>query len=176
MSSHWRLDDFESVIEAVFQKEPKAVLIGGQACNFYSLHYIEKDKALEEFRPFTSHDIDIYTPDDSVADTAAKKLQAKLEKAPRRNPSPVKAAMTLTGSEGDELLVQFMAGAYGVGTDDLVESAIEYPIFGFRILVMHPVYLLQSKLHCLKGLNQEDRQDKKHANRRRNFYSVKVEI
>jgi hypothetical protein len=163
MSSLWKLDDFKAVIEAVFKNEPRAILMGGQACNFYSLYYIEEDESLRNFLPFTSHDIDIYTPNQTAPEAAAAQLHASLQKAPRGTPSPVMSAMTWENAHGEELLVQFMRGAYGVKTEDLVDAAIEYEIFDCHMRVMHPVYLLQSKINCLKGLNQKGRQDKKHV-------------
>jgi len=162
MNSQWRLDDFRSVIEAVFHREPSAVLVGGQACNFYAIYYLRVDESLRRYLPFTSHDIDIYVPDNSAPTAAAAELHASLAQAPSGTPSPVKSAMMLDKGES-ELLIQFMDGAYGIKTEDLVDAALEFEIFGCPVRVMHPIFLLQSKLACLKGLDQSDRQDRKHT-------------
>ncbi|MBN8709539.1 MAG: hypothetical protein J0I10_09170 [Verrucomicrobia bacterium] len=164
-SSLRRLDEFHPVLKAVFQDEPRAILIGGQACNFYSSLYSRDNEELSLFLPFTSHDIDIFTPDDRAPETIAKHFHASLHKAPRRNPSPVRSALTLSTAREGELFVQFMKGSYGIKDSEIVEAALEFEVFDQTIIrVIHPVYLLQSKLHCLRGLDQKDRQDKKHVN------------
>lgn len=161
MSSWRELDDFKFVVEAIFRRDSRAVLVGGQACNFYSRYYIQAAESLRGYLPFTSHDIDIYVPDNATAAAAAAELHAHLAKAPAGIASPVRSAVTLQRDEG-ELLIQFMREAYGIKTEDLVDAAIEYDLFDCRIRVMHPIFLLQSKVACLKGLDQSDRQDKKH--------------
>ena len=59
--------------------------------------------------------------------------------------------------------MQFMRGAYGVRTQDIVDSALEFRIHEMLLRVMHPIFVLESKIHCLRNLDQTDRQDEKHA-------------
>jgi hypothetical protein len=163
VNPQWQWLDFEAVFGALTAARSNCILIGGQACNFYSAMYLQQCQTLQTFIPFTSHDLDVYVTDISFAAQTAKALDASLQLAPRDNPSPVTAAISFLRSDGKEQFVQFMRGAYGVRTQDIVESALEFEVHGVPLRVMHPLFVLESKIHCLRSLEQTDRQDEKHA-------------
>jgi len=54
----YSLDQFDAVLKAANDGGQPYLLIGGQAVYFWASLYIGEEQALEQWRPFTSKDID----------------------------------------------------------------------------------------------------------------------
>ena len=58
MKAKYRLEQFGEVLNLQNRDSAPYLLIGGQAVNYWTSRYLEKEQLLGELSPFTSEDID----------------------------------------------------------------------------------------------------------------------
>lgn len=133
---------------------------GGQAVNFWA-EYIDsriQSQALATLRPFTSNDCDVW-----ISHVAWERLKrcpgGKLRKS--TSPSDGQIAI-LTLKDEPPRVVDLMSTVYGIPPRNY-PRLLERVIDDGSIKVIDPIFLFQSKCHCLLGLDQSDRQDERHV-------------
>ncbi len=63
-----------------------------------------------------------------------------------------------------EFTINILTTVFGISASEMLRSSIPWKIGDdATIEVLHPLLLLESKLACLRSLNQSDRQDEKHV-------------
>lgn len=136
-------------------------LEGGQAVNFWAEYYSAKGNAsvLSTFAPFTSKDCDIW-----ASYALLQYLRRKCDGGRLiTGTSPADGQVGVFRIAGHpELVVDILSNVYGIAAhrlDRLKARALR--IEGIR--VMDPLFLFQSKCHCLLGLDQSARQDERHV-------------
>ena len=134
-------------------------LEGGQAVNFWAeyISAMEGGGALRSFQPFTSKDCDIWI------DGAALTYLAKRERGTLvRGESPADGQLGVFTMDGEPpRSVDLMSGVYGIPPRD-VDRLLQRTLNINGVRVIDPLFLFQSKCHCLLGLDQAGRQDEKH--------------
>jgi len=60
---HTRFGDYLDLLKAFDQDEAQALIVGGQAVNFWAEAFENEELELHKFRPFTSADLDLHRPD-----------------------------------------------------------------------------------------------------------------
>ena len=145
-------------LESLRKADDEYFLEGGQAVNFWA-EYIDariQCKPLNEMRPFTSKDCDIWV---------SFKTWQKLKKNPalKKSSSPIDGQLgILCLSDEPPRVVDMLQSVYGIEVKEyprLLERALD----DGKIRVIDPIYLFRSKCHCFMGLPQGDRQDERHV-------------
>lgn len=131
-----------------------AVLVGGQALNFWAERYALKDPALLAAGPFVSADLD-FVGGEHPRD--ARVLAAALAGAFRAPPlhygrSVIVAQVTYADGAGHHRDVQFLRRMCGMKLEEVIDTAIPFP-GGLRVL--HPVLCLESRIHNIVDLPQD---------------------
>src|ERR1051325_4626614 len=57
--------DCLELLKAFNQRDAPAVVVGGQAVNFWAEMFADQEPELAQYRPFTSADLDLHLPDAS---------------------------------------------------------------------------------------------------------------
>ena len=163
MSDGFRLDDLGDLFARGFVDGPYAVLVGGQAVNYWSTTISDRD-VLAAFYPLASRDVDFHG-----GPIEARRLAKNLNIDGRFNdgsdPSPNAAVLTAELPDRRTILIDVLTSCLGISGSELASTAVTttLPDTGVRMRVIHPMLLLESKLTCLRQLPQVDRQDAKHA-------------
>jgi hypothetical protein len=80
-------------------------------------------------------------------------------------PSP-NTGVLITDDKNKALRIDFLASVYGLGDDEVINSAINFrgqdKLIGVNLKVLNPILCLEGKLKSYTGLPQAGRQDKKH--------------
>jgi hypothetical protein len=81
------------------------------------------------------------------------------------DPSP-NTGVLITDDKNQALRIDFLASVYGLGDDEVINSAINFrgqdKLIGVNLKVLNPILCLEGKLKSYTGLPQAGRQDKKH--------------
>ncbi len=155
------LDHYLHLIKQTDSTGKPLIIVGGQAVNFWANKYT-KEKELQNFKPYTSDDIDFYGLKEE-ADNVAKALGVEIELSKKGSPSPVSAFFEVVGPNGVKMSVHFLHNLYGIKDELIASSALEGYWKGIPVRVTNPIVGLQGKIACLDGLDQSDRQDEKHV-------------
>lgn len=156
----------EEIKEILTQIKPQSdlILVGGHAINLWASAYQNKIPELREFLPFSSEDLD-FVGGKVEAVELQKILGGKLKLNKNFAPSP-NTGVLITGGEKQSLRIDFLGSVYGLGDDEIVNSAINFKgkdkLAGVNLKVLNPVLCLEGKLKSYTGLPQVGRQDKKH--------------
>jgi hypothetical protein len=152
------VEAYMGYLESLRKADDEYFLEGGQAVNFWA-EYIDariQCKPLNEMRPFTSKDCDIWV---------SFKTWQKLKKNPalKKSSSPIDGQLgILCLSDEPPRVVDMLQSVYGIEVKEyprLLERALD----DGKIRVIDPIYLFRSKCHCFMGLPQGDRQDERHV-------------
>ncbi len=153
------VDDCRTVFEAAETSHLEAVLVGGQAVNFWADLYRERFPQVEAFLPFTSQDADYLTSEEE-AEKLATSLHSRFRRAPRKG-----GMLGLCLGEipvGDDFRVEILGKVNGVKPEAVQSTAVELTWGESKVKVIHPFLLFVGKAHNVADLDQTGRQDRKH--------------
>ncbi len=146
------------------QGEADLILVGGQAVNFWAVAYQSQIPELEEYRPFSSQDID-FLGGKVEASICHQILGGTLKLNKNFSPSP-NTGVLVTNFQNEQLRIDFLSSVFGLNDDEIYKSAIEFKgqdlLAGVSLKILNPILTLESKLKSLVGLPQVGRQDRKH--------------
>ncbi|MDP4722177.1 MAG: hypothetical protein NWS48_13205 [Akkermansiaceae bacterium] len=156
-----RISDYAAFLRDLGTSSTDYFLGGGQAVNFWAEFYSARDTAadLSPFLPFTSKDCDIW-----VSYAAFKYIRAKTGIGKLfEGTSPADGQLAILSLNTTPVYsVDLMTTVYGVPQNEL-PRLMERALMIDDIRVIDPIFLFQSKCHCLLGLDQIGRQDEKHT-------------
>jgi hypothetical protein len=136
------------------------VVIGGQAVNFWAQRYLSQRPALEQLKPFTSHDMDVLG-NIHHAYRAAAEANVEIETPKKGSATPVIANLYITTGKTIRM-VQFLRHMSGVSNDELLRFAVPFEFDRHTCHIADPIALLAAKIHNLVSLAQSGRNDEKH--------------
>lgn len=140
------------------------ILVGGHAINLWASAYRDKIPQLNEFLPFSSEDLD-FIGGRIEAVEIQRILGGDLTLNKNFDPSP-NTGVLITDDKNQALRIDFLASVYGLGDDEIINSAINFRgqdrLIGVKLKVLNPILCLEGKLKSYTGLPQAGRQDKKH--------------
>ncbi len=155
-----RFSDYVSFLQDLEASGVDHFLEGGQAVNFWAEYFsaIGAGEDLLPFLPFTSKDCDIWASYAALQYLGAKKSGGRL----RTGSSPADGQVGIFTMDGSPpMTIDLLSNVYGIPqskSKQLKERSLV--ILGIRVI--DPIFLFQSKCHCLLGLDQVGRQDEKH--------------
>lgn len=141
------------------------VVVGGQAVNLWAYQYYENLPELETYIPFSSEDLDFYGGKIEAV-ICQKILGGKIILNRDFDPSP-NAGIVLVNYQDQTLRIDFLASVYGLNDAEITGTALTFwgkdKLENIKLKVLHPILCLEGKLRCLRGLPQQNRQDRKHS-------------
>jgi hypothetical protein len=139
------------------------VLIGGQAVSFWADYYASK-RGVEELRrgqPFTSKDID-FSGDKRAVRACAVRLDGDALFPDMDDPTPNVGVVKFVDGGGVERAIDFVS-PYGLDEKEVHRISIPMELLddrgrptGASFRVMHPVDLMESRVHNVVGLHHDD--------------------
>lgn len=156
----------EEIREILIKIESQSdlILVGGHAINLWASAYRDKIPQLNEFLPFSSEDLD-FMGGRIEAVEIQRILGGDLTLNKNFDPSP-NTGVLITDDKNQALRIDFLASVYGLGDDEIINSAINFrgrdKLIGVNLKVLNPILCLEGKLKSYTGLPQAGRQDKKH--------------
>lgn len=162
-SSRFEARHFIPIYTALNAAKVDFIILGGQACNLWALMYEKQEPDLKSLRPYTTRDLDVWSGSQRDVTATAEILHVKPTLNDPGSSAPDMGHFTLKTPKG-KLLIQFLTGAYGVKTEQVIRSKQNYTWSRYKLdlSVMHPLLSLEAKLRSFYGLNQTLRQDLKH--------------
>lgn len=156
-----RIADYASFLQDLSASGKDYFLEGGQAVNFWAEYFSARgaDKRLSTFAPFTSKDCDVWVSHAAFLYLRGKKDGGRMI----LGSSPADGQLGVFSiTSSPPIRVDIMTNVYGVPEGKIKHLKDRALVIG-GIRVIDPLYLFQSKCHCLLGLNQAGRQDEKHV-------------
>lgn len=139
----------------------RAFVVGGQAINLWAEHYATVADELNEFRPFTSKDIDFFGQRD-VAERLARDLGGSI-RVPAADDTTFQTAIVEANVGGIEIAIDFISHVLGVRrglAEGVVDLEVPYASAGgtgtVLIRLMHPLHCLQSRIANIIRLQRTD--------------------
>ena len=157
--------DYLDLLRVFDEREAEALIVGGQAVNFWAEVFEEEEPELQRYRPFTSADLDLHRPDVS----ARSLLRARAGNVePERDPfgkafTIVSHTFLIQGREGRVLAVDDLKTLPGLSPTEVKKGTLVIEFSGIRLRVLNPIACLKAKLHNVGAIDQRDRQDAKHV-------------
>jgi hypothetical protein len=157
--------DYLELLRVLDEQQAEALIVGGQAVNFWAEVFEEEEPELRQYRPFTSADLDLHRPN-----LAAKRLLRARAGSVETDRDPFGKAFTLVshtflirGKAGTVLAVDDLKTVPGLRPDELRKGALVVEFSGVRLRVLNPIASLKAKLHNVGAIDQQGRQDEKHV-------------
>jgi hypothetical protein len=156
---------------AAEQAEDGLILAGGQSVNFRVLQHL-RDRPGEveewkEFLPLASHDFDFLGNMEQASSLhrALDNIATVDSYHYNRNAEPAPTVATFRVTYRDEtFLVDVLLDLPGLRSREEIRfETLEFHDSSRSIKIIHPLPLLINKVHCVARLDQERRQDRKHA-------------
>jgi hypothetical protein len=154
------LAEFGQVLTQRDAKGRPYLLIGGQAVYFWAYRYAAQERSIEQWRPFTSKDIDFQGGRDDVL-RIAKELGIRAQ-LPHSREMTALAGIVPFQIGGSSTTVEVVRLIAGVRPSVLEKSAAEYEFAEHRVRVADPISLLSSKLFLALKVDQKERRDVEH--------------
>lgn len=157
--------DYLNLLKAFNHRDAQALIVGGQAVNFWAEVFQEEEPELRQYQPFTSSDLDLLRPDAS----ARALLRAQAERIePERDPfgkafTIVSQTFLIQDAEGRVLPVDELKMVAGLRADEVRKGSVLVEFVGVAIHVLNPICCLKAKFYNVRTLAQRDRQDLKHV-------------
>ena len=136
----------------------EAILVGGQALNYWALKYAHKERDISAYQPFTSSDIDFIGGQD-IAAQLSEAWNGELAIPNIDENTPNTAVVCVPVPNDDPILIDFLIGIIGVDEARASKTAaqIKIPKTNKTIKILHPLYCLTSQLHNVYGqLNRRE--------------------
>ena len=157
--------DYLDLLRVFDEREAEAVIVGGQAVNFWAEVFEEEEPELKQYRPFTSADLDLHRPDLSarrVLRARAGKLEAERDPFGKAF-TIVSHTFLIQGKEGRVLAVDDLKTVPGLQPEEVKKGTVMVEFSDGRLRVLNPVACLIAKLHNVGVIDQRGRQDEKHV-------------
>jgi hypothetical protein len=157
--------DYLDLLRVFDEREAEALIVGGQAVNFWAEVFEAEEPELQKYRPFTSADLDLHRPDLS----ARRLLRARAGNVEaERDPfgkafTIVSHTFLIRGKEGRVLAVDDLKTVPGLQPNEVKKGTLVVEFSGVRLRVLNPIACLKAKLHNLAAIDQRGRQDEKHV-------------
>jgi hypothetical protein len=157
--------DYLDLLRVFDEREAEALIVGGQAVNFWAEVFEEEEPELQKYRPFTSADLDLHRPDLS----AQRLLRARAGNVEaERDPfgkafTIVSHTFLIQGKEGRVSAVDDLKTVPGLQPDEVKKGTLVVEFSGVRLRVLNPIACLKAKLHNVGAIDQRGRQDEKHV-------------
>lgn len=139
-------------------KDVAALLVGGQAVNFWARYYSDW---CADYYPFVSKDADV------IGDLALlEKIAAICRIRPTIYPtrtSNVVGIITKENTQGEPLIIEVLRGIYGINLAELDKGQYEFELDGTPIRLPNPIAMLKAKIANAADLPQTNRQDERHV-------------
>jgi hypothetical protein len=155
------LDQFTAVLGTRGPDGRPYLLIGGQAVYYWASRYMVDEPSLEQWKPFTSKDIDFQGGLQDLR-WLAKELGTQAQMPDRREMTAFAGAVQLKLG-GESTSVEFVRFIPGVKPSDVVKLAIEHLYQGRLVRVLDPISLLCCKAYLALKVDQKERRDADHA-------------
>lgn len=136
------------------------LLIGGQAVYFWASLYAAQEPSVEQWRPFTSKDIDFQGGRDDLL-RIAKELGIRAQ-LPHSREMTALAGVIPFQVGGSPTTVEVVRVMPGVRPGVVEKSAAEYEFAGYSLRVADPISLLSCKLYLALHVDQKERRDVEH--------------
>ncbi|MBE9010962.1 hypothetical protein IQ250_12160 [Pseudanabaenaceae cyanobacterium LEGE 13415] len=158
-------DALKTVLQQLQQAEIDLVIVGGQAINLWAMQYYQPRPEWDELQPFASVDLDLFGGR-LEAIQCSEVLSGRLTLAKNFDPSP-NASVVIINWQDRPFRIDILSSVYGLNDTEIVSTALPFlgtdSLSGVQLRVLHPLLCLESKLKCLRGLDQTARQDEKHV-------------
>jgi hypothetical protein len=135
-----------------------AVLVGGQAVNFWAEYYAGRVPQLARAAPFTSKDID-FCGDVRAVRLCASRLGGSATLASMDDATPNVGVVSFDDADGGHHTIDFIDQPMGLTAAEVRRTAIPIEVLdaagretGARIRVMHPVLCMESRVHNTMAL------------------------
>jgi hypothetical protein len=156
--------DYLELLRVFDEREAEALIVGGQAVNFWAEVFEEEEPEIRKYRPFTSADLDLHRPGPS----ARRLLRARAGNVDaERDPfgkafTIVSHTFLIEGKEGRVLAVDDLKTLPGLRPEEVRKGTLVVEFSGVRLRVLNPIACLKAKLHNVGSIDQRGRQDEKH--------------
>jgi len=154
------LGEFGEVLAQRDHKGRPYLLIGGQAVYFWAFRYAAQERSIEQWRPFTSKDLDFQGGRDDVL-RLAKELGLRAQ-LPHSREITALAGIVPLQIGGSSTTVEVVRLIAGVRPGVVEKSAAEYEFAEHRVRVADPISLLSCKLYLALKVDQKERRDVEH--------------
>ncbi|PWU19561.1 MAG: hypothetical protein C5B50_06250 [Verrucomicrobia bacterium] len=154
------LKDFAPVLATRDSEGRPFLLIGGQAVYKWANRYAAEEPGMEQWRPFTSKDIDFQGGRNEVI-RLAKALGVRAHFPDKRLMTALVGVVPFNIG-GEPTTAEFLWSMPGVKRALAEKLAVEHEAYGLRLRVLDPVSLLASKLYLALRVKQDERRDVEH--------------
>lgn len=160
-----RIDDYIRLLEVFNQRGLEAVIVGGQAVNFWAEVFQAEEPEILQYRPFTSRDLDLHR----LVPEAARMLATQaLETEKEQNPfgkafTIVSHTFRIETEAGRTLMIDSLKMVNGLTPREVKLGTVTAEYHKVIVRVLNPIVCFKSKIHNLRNLPQQDRQDEKHV-------------
>ncbi|BAU15488.1 hypothetical protein LEP3755_60470 [Leptolyngbya sp. NIES-3755] len=158
-------DTLKTVLQQLQQAEINLVIVGGQAINLWAMQYYQPTPEWDKLQPFASLDLDLFGGR-LEAGQCSEVLSGTLTLAKNFDPSP-NADVVILNWQDRPFRIDILSSVYGLNDTEIVNTALPFlgtdSLSGVQLKVLHPLLCLESKLKCLRSLDQTARQDEKHV-------------
>ena len=137
------------------------IILAGQAVNVWADRYLAVEPGLREFLPFTSKDLDLLG-DRWDLDALARATGWPKRPAQQKIFIPSAGFLEMPRQGRAPVKVEVLKRLYGVTTEEIRSAALVIEHEGVQLRVVHPISLLEAKLHNAIHLPQQARHDVKH--------------
>ena len=157
----FELTHFQEQLQKIQESDIDCVLVGGHAVSAWAEHFLPRLEALQAFLPFLSKDLDLLLVRDAFGN-AMIAFPDLIRFPQRRKPPwiPIIGRATLGEDQG---FFEFIDSIKGVNSEDVFKRALTVEFKGVPIKVIDPITLLRAKCSNLRGIEQEDRNDRRHV-------------
>ena len=157
--------DCLGLLKALEQAGGQAVVVGGQAVNFWAQMFEDAAPELRQFRPFTSTDLDLHRPDTAAHSVLRKQA---INRSVDHDPfgkvfSVVSQLFQVKGPAGTSFRVDSLKLVAGLKSEEITRGTMVVEFAGVKLRVLDPITCLKAKLHNVRQLAQANRQDEKHV-------------
>jgi hypothetical protein len=157
--------DYLDLLRVLDEREAEALIVGGQAVNFWAEAFEEEEPELRHYRPFASADLDLHRPDRSARHLLrARAADVEAERDPFGKAfTIVSHTFLIQGREGAVLAVDELKTVSGLRPHEIKKGSLVIEFSGIRLRVLNPIACLKAKLHNVGAIDQHGRQDEKHV-------------
>ena len=150
--------DIKPVLARLGDLTEQIVLVGGQAVSFWVDYYARRDRALARLVPFTSKDID-FCGDVRAVKVCAERLAGRSRVATMDDVTPNTGVVTFVDDAGVKRTIDFIGQPHGLAAREVFRTALPVRVLdeqgqptSVTFRVMHPVQVLESRVHNTMGL------------------------
>jgi hypothetical protein len=151
--------DYLDLLRVFAEREAEALIVGGQAVNFWAEAFEEEEPELQKYRPFTSADLDLHR-----TDLSARRLLRARAADVEAGRDPFGKAFTIVshtfliqGKTGNVLAVDDLKMVPGLRADEIKKGTLVVEFSGMRLRVLNPIACLKAKLHNVGSIDQRGR-------------------